>query len=143
MEEKMNRITRKLEFDAGHRVVGHESKCNNVHGHRYVAEITVEALELDDIGRVIDFSVVKAVVGGWIDEHWDHGYIASSDDALADAIGRNGKLYVMPNAQNPTAECMVVELAKQAQRLLLDYSLTVTHVRLYETPNCWADWSYS
>ena len=138
----MKQITRRLEFDAGHRVVGHESKCSNVHGHRYVAEVTVEALELDDIGRVIDFSVVKSLVGGWIDEHWDHGYIAAADDVLASQIGHIGKLYVMPQSQNPTAECMVEELAKQAQRLLLDHNLTVTHVRLYETPNCWADWNH-
>jgi len=139
----MKRITRRLEFDAGHRVVGHETKCKNVHGHRYVAEITVEAQELDHIGRVIDFGAVKELVGGWIDRYWDHGYIANPDDVILEDIERGGwKVYRMPAGQNPTAECMVEELAKRA-RELLDLSmvgLTVCHVRLYETPNCWADW---
>ena len=40
-------ITRKLEFDAGHRVMNHESKCATCHGHRYVLEVTAE-----DIRRV-------------------------------------------------------------------------------------------
>ena len=58
----MIEITRRLEFDAGHRVLGHEGKCKNLHGHRYSAEITVTAPDLDGLGRVIDFGVIKEKV---------------------------------------------------------------------------------
>ena len=34
-------ITRKLEFDAGHRIPDHKSQCRNLHGHRYTLEITL------------------------------------------------------------------------------------------------------
>ena len=34
-------ITRRLEFDAGHRIPDHRSQCRNLHGHRYVLEITL------------------------------------------------------------------------------------------------------
>lgn len=71
---------RKIEFDAGHRVLKHESKCRHVHGHRYVLEITAVAAELDDVGRAIDFGKIKEVCGGWVDTHLDHGYIAHPDD---------------------------------------------------------------
>lgn len=78
----MPQITKKLEFDAGHRVLGHESKCAHLHGHRYVAEITVSSPSLDSISRVIDFSVVKKLVGSWIDETWDHNILLHMKDPL-------------------------------------------------------------
>ena len=132
--------TRRIAFDAGHRVLRHESKCRNVHGHRYVADITVTAPELDAIGRVVDFGVVKEFVGGWVDSAWDHGYIGHPDDPLLSIIEKRGlKVYRMPSGCNPTAESMAEVLGIQAQELLPD--LIVSQVRLYETPNCWADWS--
>lgn len=51
--------TRRLEWDAMHRIPRHESKCRAFHGHRYAAEITCLAPELDSPGRVVDFGVVK------------------------------------------------------------------------------------
>lgn len=65
-------VTRRIEFDAGHRITRHESRCAHPHGHRYVAEVTVAAPELDPAGRVVDFGVMKQILGAWIDEHWDH-----------------------------------------------------------------------
>ena len=35
------RITRRLEFDAGHRIPNHQSQCRHLHGHRYALEITL------------------------------------------------------------------------------------------------------
>ncbi|MHB8760606.1 MAG: 6-pyruvoyl trahydropterin synthase family protein, partial [Thiobacillus sp.] len=34
-------ITRRLEFDAGHRIPNHGSQCRHLHGHRYALEITL------------------------------------------------------------------------------------------------------
>jgi 6-pyruvoyltetrahydropterin/6-carboxytetrahydropterin synthase len=34
-------ITRKLEFDAGHRIPHHDGHCRHIHGHRYVIEVTL------------------------------------------------------------------------------------------------------
>lgn len=83
----MRTITRRLEIDAGHRLMNHESKCRNVHGHRYVFEVTVGAENLDGSGRVIDFGVVKQELGGWLDEHWDHGFIYQRGDPVGEAMG--------------------------------------------------------
>ena len=74
--------TRKLEFCAGHRVRGHESKCANVHGHQYTVHIEVmqTSCGVDGIGRVVDFGVVKTAILPWIDSNWDHALILHRDD---------------------------------------------------------------
>ena len=72
--------TRKLHFDAAHRVMQHESKCKYLHGHRYVVEATFEAAQLDDLGRVVDFGVIKERLGQWLDAHWDHATILYQKD---------------------------------------------------------------
>ena len=72
--------TRRIEWDAMHRIPLHESKCRAFHGHRYAAEITCHVPQLDALGRVIDFGVVKQTVGGWVDAHWDHTAILMRDD---------------------------------------------------------------
>jgi 6-pyruvoyltetrahydropterin/6-carboxytetrahydropterin synthase len=132
--------TRRLEFDSAHRVTRHESKCRHLHGHRYVVEVTAQAAELDACGRVVDFGVVKEKVGAWIDAAWDHGTLAAPwDTDLIALCEKNGwKVYPMP--AEPTAENIAVELAKTADALLDDTGVRVVAVRVYETPNCWADW---
>lgn len=161
----MARITRRLEFDSMHRVVGHEGKCARLHGHRYTALITVKAVDLDPIGRVIDFGVIKKRVGGWIDENWDHNAILNSTDPLlrflsiadqqatryqiegrskapkpvSDEVFAKQRPFIFPGL-NPTAEVMAEFLLLKAKELLGGIpGLMVYKVRLYETPNSYAD----
>ena len=136
-------ITRKLEFDSGHRVLGHEGKCKNLHGHHYVAEITIRAPDLDGIGRVIDFGEVKRLVGSWIDKFWDHNMLLHPDDPQLQHLIKTEPIapYIMKRG-NPTAENMAAELGEIAI-LLLPPIMQIVQVRIYETPNCWADWENS
>ena len=147
---------RLLKCDAGHRVVGHEGKCKDLHGHEYFFEVQATADDLDDIGRVIDFSVIKEVVGGWIDEHWDHGMIIWEKDELAylwtdeptgywdaddggDVVYgplRHQKHFFLPD--NPTAENLASYLLSKAQELLKDKGIRVERVICHETSNCYA-----
>lgn len=142
--------TRILECDAGHRVTLHESKCRNVHGHRYRFELTVTAEDLDAAGRVADFGVLKSLVGTWIDDHLDHGYVHRSGDPVADTLIDLGhKTYEMPSDWEPTAENLARLVGVVAGALLEDWSsedaarlpLRVVRVRCWETPNCYADWT--
>jgi 6-pyruvoyltetrahydropterin/6-carboxytetrahydropterin synthase len=142
------RITRVLEWDSGHRVLGHEGKCRFLHGHRYTAEVTVaplvEELPLDNLGRVLDFSVVKELVGAWVDHNWDHNVLLHERDPLLQVEDPNTVFgprspYVMPG--NPTAENMAQILFNRAQALLRKKGIEVVNVRIYETPNCWADYN--
>jgi len=136
-------ITRHFEFDAAHRVLGHEGKCRFVHGHRYGLDVTVQSNRdldgLDHLGRVVDFSRVKKIVQKWIDENWDHNILLCRNDPIARYFDDRPP-YLMHG--NPTAENMAYEVfeklgplirAEQAQCFVL------SHVRIYETPNCWAD----
>ncbi len=139
-------VTRILEWDSGHRVLGHEGKCKYIHGHRYKAEITVTK-SLDALSRVVDFSVIKRVIGAWIDEYWDHNFLCHKDDPILGLhlMPDAGKLmfagqapYVMKSG-NPTAETIAEELYGQCVRLLGGAGLIILNVRVWETPNCYAD----
>ena len=132
--------TRKLEFDAAHRVKRHESKCKNLHGHRYVVEVTAEAPELDDLGRVIDFGVLKAKLGTWLDDNWDHTTVLWDEDKeLGEAIAAvtSQKIYYLPN--NPTAENMAKYLLEEICPTLFTGPLIISKILIRETPNCWVE----
>lgn len=147
-------ITKRLEFDAGHRVYKHEGKCAHVHGHRYAVEVTCTA-GLDELGRVVDFSVIKNVFGAWIDENLDHGMILYVRDPLVDVFkscGRCDLVQLMPPhtivdrvytsgpqkvftmSANPTAENIAEMLFKVAAEKLSEHGVSIVEVTVYETP---------
>ena len=127
-------------FDSAHFLTDYYGKCENLHGHNYVAMFEAEA-PLDSLGRVIDFSVLKEIIGGWIDSQWDHGFLLWEDDA--DAIAAVGsmpgqKMYQMP--YNPTAENMARYLMERVcPGILHGTGVQVVSVRIWETENCYAD----
>ena len=137
--------TRRIQFCAGHRLANHESKCANLHGHNYVAFFHATAPELDDIGRVIDFSALKDRIGGWIEENWDHGFIYCAGDeatvAALDAVAAAGisqKRY--PLNDNPTAENLAQYLLEEVCPLVLKGTgVQVVRLTLWETENCFAE----
>lgn len=134
-------ITRRLEWDSAHRVMKHESKCATLHGHRYTALLAVSAPKLDDKDRVIDFGVLKARVGGWIDDTWDHATLVNEDDTelLAFVAGQalsHGHRKPFAFRGEPTAEVIAAVLFNKAVELLADTDITVEAVEVFETPNC-------
>ena len=133
--------TRKIEFDAAHRVMNHESKCKYLHGHRYVLEATFAADGLDNLGRVIDFGVIKERLGNWIDEYWDHNTILCEQDKdLGVVIEKqlSQKIFYLPT--NPTAENLADYLLRiVCESLFPESGVKCIRIRLYETPNCYAD----
>lgn len=79
------RVSRRIEIDAGHRIMTHGSKCRNLHGHRYVVEAECEARRLHPDGEqtdmVVDFGFLKDEMMRLIDAPCDHGFIAAAADA--------------------------------------------------------------
>lgn len=137
----MHTVTRVLPgFDTAHRITRHESKCRNLHGHRYSAEVTCSGT-LDKLGRVVDFGVIAERVGSWVTNNLDHGTIANAEDhALIDYCRTTGsKLYIL--AAEPTAENIARLLFRMARAVLAETGVEVVNVRVYETPNCWADYA--
>ena len=144
----MQTCTRRLEFDAAHRVPGHNGKCRNLHGHRYAVEITVEG-ETQPEGMIADFGMIKEKVGGWIDDQLDHNVILWADDPVASELAKVAFM-ISPFAgrakmpfemgKPPTAENIAEMLYVVAGEFLNDCDMRVVHVRVRETPNCWADY---
>lgn len=125
--------------------MGHENKCAGLHGHNYEAFFHATSEELDNLGRVIDFGVLKAKLGSWIEEHWDHAMILFDQDQEAiDAVKNLTKqrLFLLPS--NPTAENMAAYLLHEVSPKLLDGTgVQIVRVTLKETPNCSAEVSLS
>lgn len=144
------RITRKLEFDAGHRISTHNSQCRHLHGHRYVIEITLSGNIIADEGTpqqgmVMDFSEVKRIAQSVLVDQWDHAFLVYAQDIMVVEFLKtleNHKTVVL--GVQPTAENLATiafEILDQAYHDIYGNDLRLEHVRLYETPNCWADTS--
>jgi 6-pyruvoyltetrahydropterin/6-carboxytetrahydropterin synthase len=141
-------ITTRLEFDAGHRIPHHKSQCRNLHGHRYALEITLSGdiiaeNQLSESGMVMDFSDVKRIAREAVVDVWDHAFLVHKDDkTVLDFLNSipNHKTVIFPTV--PTAENMAAEAFKILKNQYLDTfgnHLKLDRVRLYETPNSWAD----
>jgi 6-pyruvoyltetrahydropterin/6-carboxytetrahydropterin synthase len=138
--------TRRIEFDAAHRIINHESKCKMLHGHRYALEATFAAAELsnnelDTLGRVIDFGEIRQVLGSWIDDNLDHNTILSIQDQK---LGKNisnltgQKIYYMD--ETPTAENIAKHIFHDVcPKLFAEKNVKCVAIKLYETPNCYTN----
>ena len=141
-------ITRRLEFDAGHRIPDHKSQCRHLHGHRYAIEISLRG---DIIGRpgdaangmVMDFSEVKSLAMQHLVQLWDHAFLVFSGDTQIVNL-----LKVIPDHKTvtldrvPTAENLATiafEILDVVYQDTYGNHLQLEQVRLFETPNCWAD----
>ncbi|WP_142803495.1 6-carboxytetrahydropterin synthase QueD [Tepidiphilus sp. J10] len=142
-------ITRRFEFDAGHRIPNHESHCRHLHGHRYVLEVTLRGEPVTQAGRsdegmVLDFSAVKTLVQRALIEQWDHAFLAyRGDQLLLDALERIPDHKTVLLDAVPTAENLAriaYETLEPRFAALYGERLCLARVRLYETPNCWADY---
>src|SRR5699024_6992845 len=69
--------------------------CRHLHGHNYKFHFKVapkkgsqeiNSILLDDVGRVIDFSVVKTTLCQWLEDNWDHKFLHWEEDPLIKAL---------------------------------------------------------
>lgn len=168
-------VIRSHEICAGHRVVGHESKCRHLHGHNYKFHfkvvpklkvtspskgqgLTLEKDKLDSVGRVIDFSVVKATLCQWLEDNWDHKFLYWARDELINGLRdlasdlREG--YVEENDHdhfvnslvqlpfNPTAENLAAYMVEVIGPQLLDeHGVQLVECTIEETSKCHVNYS--
>ena len=146
----MQYITRKGNFDSGHRVMNEQYKCFNLHGHTYLYELTFEFNTMEDIGYALDFKEIKRVGCQWIDDLMDHGMILNpKDEKVINTVRDLGtKLWLMSlNGKgeycNPSVENIAREVILAEQILFEQYPmLDVSSVKIFETPNCWTELQY-
>jgi 6-pyruvoyltetrahydropterin/6-carboxytetrahydropterin synthase len=141
-------ITRKLEFDAGHRIPDHKSQCRNLHGHRYTLEITLVGAVIEeegssDNGMIMDFSDIKALAKQYLVDVWDHAFLVYEKDTAV-----RGFLESLPEHKTviidriPTVENLAQTAFNILKAVYQDRFGTGLHLQklvLHETPNCWAE----
>jgi 6-pyruvoyltetrahydropterin/6-carboxytetrahydropterin synthase len=138
-------VSKEVQFDAGHRVPQHASKCRNPHGHRYrvVAYVAGELqTEGSATGMVLDFGDIKELLETQVHDVFDHGFIVHNEDIEMQAAlgvtspsGENAhgwKVIVVP--WTPTAE----EMARAVYEMLVRSLPTLRMIEVWETPTSMA-----
>lgn len=134
-------VTKEFGFDAAHSLPGHPGLCKNLHGHRWSLHVTVKGpVDLDDTGMVLDFSLLKSVVHYTVITKLDHQHL----NKILSSTG-----FYFPY-DNPTAERLIVWMAKEIQEGLLNLSamhpgsnvqnVQLVKLRLYESPTNYVEW---
>lgn len=144
------------DISCGHRVVGHEGKCRHLHGHNYRIHFYCEANSLDDVGRVIDFSVIKEKLCMWLENNWDHKFLVWEKDSMVCAMHgliNNGDYSLKQDRENfneslvwvkfnPTAENIANYLLETVgPHELRGTGVTLVKVTVEETAKCSVDCS--
>lgn len=140
-------VTRETTIAAAHRLFEYGGRCERLHGHNYRIHLTLVSEELDFLGMVVDFGIIKSVLFGALDAAWDHRTLLFVDDPLCaklQAIEDDGS--VCPVPFNPTAENMASYLGKvffpaEMKKASLPACVSVASVTVYETERSWATWS--
>jgi 6-pyruvoyltetrahydropterin/6-carboxytetrahydropterin synthase len=124
------------DISCGHRVYGHESKCARLHGHNYRVHFVCTAPDFDKIGRVIDFSVIKAKLCMWLETEWDHRFLVWQEDPFAEQLAAMDETVVILPF-NPTAEKTADFLLRvMGPKLLEGTDVVLTKVTVEETRKC-------
>lgn len=125
------------DFSAGHRVFGHESKCAHLHGHNYRVHFHLASKSgLDDIGRVLDFGVIKEKLCIWLEEFWDHKFLIWVDDPWRKNLYLLDPKGVVICPFNPTAENMAQYLIDISHSLLQGTGCELLQCTIEETRKC-------
>lgn len=161
-----HKASRYQDFSYGHRVVGHENKCRHLHGHNGRVHFHCQAERcvspLDQVGRVIDFGEIKSRLCMWIENNWDHKFLAWKEDRLMSGIidlldmdENNGAPYTVTTENdvmfrdslvflpfNPTAENMAEYLVNViGPQQLQGTGIVLVEVVIEETAKCHASFS--
>jgi 6-pyruvoyltetrahydropterin/6-carboxytetrahydropterin synthase len=131
-------ITQEVHFCYGHRLLHHPGRCRHLHGHSAKAAVTILADELNNQGMVCDFTEIKHVTAGFIDERLDHNLLLHRDDPLCPLLEAANERFLMLD-EHPTAEA----LAKMIYRHVKRQGYRVQKVTVWETLSACASYEES
>ena len=141
-------VTRRLEFDAGHRISrspqpmpqpARPPLCAGNHPDRRRGAGARRVRQR----RADGFLEIKQIAKQHIVDVWDHAFLVYEGDAAVRAFldtlpgHKTVVLDRIPTAENLAA--IVFETLAPHYHGHYGAELRLTRVRLYETPNCWAD----
>jgi 6-pyruvoyltetrahydropterin/6-carboxytetrahydropterin synthase len=131
----MYSVTKSIDFCYGHRLLEYDGVCRHPHGHNGQVEIEVRNGRLDSRNMVCDFSDIKRIVKGWIDQAFDHKMLLRHDDPLVKILQDLGEPVFICES-NPTAE----HIARLIFQHATEEGLPVTRVKMWETPSSFAEY---
>jgi 6-pyruvoyltetrahydropterin/6-carboxytetrahydropterin synthase len=151
----MHFISKEVEFDAGHRVPNHNSKCKNPHGHRYKVRATVrgdlvETPGASSQGMVVDFGDLKRAMTQCIHDVLDHGFIVyQGDEVMQKALevpyefgyeaDQGWNVIIFPYI--PTAENLALWCYERLQGSVQAMGIELDSVTVWETPTSTATYA--
>ncbi len=104
-------LTKIFKFDSAHFLPRYHGKCEDMHGHTYKMEVTIEGEPNPDDGMILDFKKLKTIVNKKVIEKLDH-------KLLNDIV------------ENPSAEFLAVWVWDQ-----LENDVNLKKIKIYETPD--------
>ena len=148
----MYTITKEIEFDMGHRVTNHRSKCRNIHGHRYRLQVTLTG-DIVDVegessqGMLIDFTDIKDIATKEIHDVLDHGFMIWTKDPLWPQFTSWKHVYdqkIIEVDFVPTAENLaqyIWDILKTKYEDKFGTGLKLHNITLWETPKSFVQYS--
>jgi 6-pyruvoyltetrahydropterin/6-carboxytetrahydropterin synthase len=122
----MYEVTVEETFAAGHALRNYHGKCENLHGHNYRIQVTLQGAGLDSIGLLVDFVQVKKLLKTVVDR-LDHQFL--NDLAPFDVL-------------NPSAENMAKYFYDEINGgLSRDDGVTLRRIKVWETDTTSATYS--
>lgn len=139
----MLRLTKIFHFEMAHAIHGYEGPCKHIHGHSYELHVTVSSCKpcsgyLPGKGFEIDFAAIKQLAQTHIIGPLDHALVLSEAFQKAH-MGDWQSQKLLTWEVEPTAENLLLYMAGILEEKL-DNGIVPVYMRLYETPNSYAEW---
>ena len=131
-------IYKEVFFDASHRLLHYEGKCQNLHGHRWRVEVWVAGETDPETGIVVDFNVIRDVI-----DRFDHQVILNRDDPMAACLGKFQR--VVKTEGDPSSEVLAGEIRRLLDRecRVAGDRARVIRIRVWESDTCCAEQEYA
>jgi 6-pyruvoyltetrahydropterin/6-carboxytetrahydropterin synthase len=139
------RVSKKFTFDMAHALYGYDGPCKNIHGHTYMLTVTLRGTILNQAntpknGMVIDFTDFKQIVSKAVLNEFDHSLVLNAFSPHANLNDLNDnfeKINYVP--YQPTCENMLLDFLDRIRKKL-PINVTVSNIKLEETPSSYAEW---
>ncbi len=127
-------LYKEVQFDASHRLLHYKGKCANLHGHRWKAEVWMEGEPDAKTGILIDYNAIKQIIG-----RFDHQIMLNAADPMVTCINKFQQVITTPG--EPTSELLAVLIRDDLNAYCRAQNLSakVVKVRIWESPNCYAE----
>ncbi|MBN2055213.1 6-carboxytetrahydropterin synthase QueD [bacterium] len=113
----MFELTVESDFSSAHRLRGYSGNCERLHGHSWSVQVTVGSEQLDEIGLVVDFKLLRKILRD-ITGELDHCLINEHEDF---------------QNTNPTCENIARWLYERMKRELRALPCNLRRVRVWES----------